>query len=84
MKISIITPNYNGARFLEECVQSIHSQVCPEVEVEHIVIDGGSRDGSLDILRRYRSGITHLISEPDFYLDDSHNYFFTNQKQPQA
>ena len=46
-------------------MQSIHSQVCPEVEVEHIVIDGGSRDGSLDILRRYRSGITHLISEPD-------------------
>jgi len=65
VKISIITPNYNGVRFLEECLRSVHSQVGPGLEVEHIVIDGGSRDGSLEILQRYRAGITHLISEPD-------------------
>lgn len=65
MKISIITPNYNGARFLEDCVRSVHSQGGPGLEIEHIVIDGGSRDTSLEILQRYRRGITHLISEPD-------------------
>lgn len=65
MKISIITPNFNGARYLEECLRSIHSQVVPGLEIEHIVIDGGSRDASLEILKRYQGGITHLISEPD-------------------
>lgn len=65
MKISIITPNFNGARFIEECVRSVHSQRGPGLEVEHIVIDGGSRDDSLEILQRYRTGITQLISEPD-------------------
>ncbi len=65
MRISIITPNYNGARFLEECLRSVHSQGGNGVDVEHIVIDGGSRDESLDILQRYRGGIAHLVSEPD-------------------
>ena len=65
MKFSIITPNYNGARFLEECVRSVHAQRGAGVEVEHIVIDGGSRDESLEVLQPYRGGITHLVSEPD-------------------
>jgi len=65
MKISVITPNFNGARFLEESVRSVHAQACPGIEVEHIVIDGGSTDASLEILYRYRSGISHLISEKD-------------------
>jgi len=65
LKISIITPNYNGVRFLAECLSSIHSQVGPGVEVEHIVIDGGSRDGSLEILQQHRVGISHWVSEPD-------------------
>ena len=65
MKISIITPNYNGARFLEESVRSVHSQACPGVEIEHLVMDGGSTDASLDILHRHKTGITRLVSERD-------------------
>jgi len=65
MKVSVITPNYNGARFLEESVRSVHAQAHPGLEIEHLVIDGGSTDGSLDLLRRHRAGIRHLVSEPD-------------------
>lgn len=65
MKISIITPNFNGARFLEESLKSVHSQACPGLEIEHIVMDGGSTDTSLDILKRYSGRIAHLVSEKD-------------------
>lgn len=65
MKISVITPNFNGERFLEESLKSVQSQSRPGVEIEHIVIDGGSRDGSLAILDRYRAGLSHLVSERD-------------------
>lgn len=65
MKFSIITPNYNGARFLEHSVRSVQVQAAPGVELEHLVIDGGSTDGSLDILKAYRAGIARLVSEKD-------------------
>ena len=65
MRITVITPNFNGGRFLEESVRSVHSQACPGVEIEHIVMDGGSTDNSLKILHQHRTGITHLVSERD-------------------
>lgn len=65
MKFSIITPNFNGARFLEESLRSVHSQTCTGIEIEHLVIDGGSTDTSLEILHRHATGITRLISERD-------------------
>lgn len=65
MKFSIITPNFNGARFLEESIRSVQVQAGPGVELEHIVMDGGSTDDSLAILRRYRAGMAHLVSEKD-------------------
>ena len=65
MKISIITPNFNGARFLEESVRSVQSQAGPGVEVEHIVIDGGSTDASAAILDRVGAGIAYRVSERD-------------------
>ena len=65
MKITVITPNWNGARFLEESVRSIHAQACSDVELEHIVVDGGSTDASMEIVRRHRIGIARVISEPD-------------------
>ena len=65
MQVSIVTPNFNGARFLEESLRSVQAQRDAGVEVEHIVIAGGSTDGSLAILERHRAAISHLVSEPD-------------------
>jgi len=64
-RFSIITPNYNGAQFLEDTLRSVISQRCEDVELEYIVIDGGSTDNSLDILARYAGDIDHLVVEPD-------------------
>lgn len=58
-------PNRNGERFLEQAVRSVLAQRGPGVELEYIVVDGASTDGSLAILERFRRDIDVLISEPD-------------------
>jgi len=65
MKFSIITPNRNGERFLEESVKSILSQKKDGIDLEYIFIDGASTDASHGIIERYRSHISIFISEPD-------------------
>ena len=65
MKISVITPNYNGERFLERTINSILQQKEDGVEVELIVVDGMSSDGSLKIFDKYTKEITHTIIEKD-------------------
>lgn len=65
LKISLITPNFNGARYLEACLQSVQAQRRDGVDLEFLVMDGGSRDGSLDILHRHCADIDVLVSEPD-------------------
>lgn len=65
MRCSVVTPNYNGAAFLERTVTSVLAQDGGEVELEYIVVDGGSSDGSLDILERHAGGIARCIVEPD-------------------
>jgi glycosyltransferase involved in cell wall biosynthesis len=65
MKISVITPNYNGEQYLEECIRSVISQRSDGIDLEYIVMDGGSKDGSLDIIRKYEPDISRAISEPD-------------------
>lgn len=65
MKVSIITPNFNGARHLEECLHSVQAQRRNGLEIEHIVLDAGSTDGSREILMRHRGALAHLIIEPD-------------------
>lgn len=62
-KISIITPSYNQGRFLEECINSILDQKYPNLE--YIVVDGGSTDDSVEIIKKYESQISFWISERD-------------------
>jgi hypothetical protein len=64
--VSIVTPSFNGARFLREAMESVLSQDYPHIE--HLVVDGGSSDGTLAILESYdesHGGRLRWISEPD-------------------
>ena len=62
-KISVITPNYNCAEFLERTIQSVLAQNYPNLE--YIVMDGGSTDGSVEIIKKYAAKLAYWISEPD-------------------
>ncbi|HBA86081.1 MAG TPA: glycosyltransferase [Verrucomicrobia bacterium] len=65
MRISIITPTYNSARFLEETIRSVVLQRESGVDMEYIVVDGGSTDGTMDIVRKWSGHIDRFVSEPD-------------------
>lgn len=71
MKISVITVTFNAAAVLERTVQSVLGQTFPQVE--YVVIDGASADGTLAILERYRDSIALLRSEPDRGIYDAMN-----------
>ena len=62
-KISIVTPSLNQGEFLEAAINSVLGQ--NYVNLEYVIIDGGSTDGSVDIIERYASDLTYWISEPD-------------------
>lgn len=68
---SIITITYNASRWLEQTMLSILSQSYPNIE--YIIIDGGSTDGTVDIIKQYASGISYWISEPDKGIYDAMN-----------
>ncbi|CAN2049920.1 glycosyltransferase [Candidatus Magnetomoraceae bacterium gMMP-1] len=62
-KISIVVPSYNQAHYLEACINSILQQDYPNIEI--IVMDGGSTDGSVEIIQHYANRLTYWQSQPD-------------------
>jgi glycosyltransferase involved in cell wall biosynthesis len=71
--ISIITPVYNGEKFIETCIRAVIDQKCPDVE--HIIVDGASTDGTVEIIKQYANMYSHIrwISEKDEGQSDAMN-----------
>jgi len=70
-KISIITITFNSEKTLEETIKSVVTQEYEKLE--YLIIDGGSKDKTLDIVEKYRSNIDFVVSEPDNGISDAFN-----------
>jgi len=71
LKISIITVVLNNKHYIEDCIQSVVGQTYPDFE--YIIVDGGSTDGTIEIIRKYEKYISKWISEPDCGIYDAMN-----------
>lgn len=71
MKVTIITPTFNSAIYLEDCIRSVLSQRYKNIE--HIIVDGKSTDGTLDIIKKYEAHLGKCISETDRGMYDAIN-----------
>jgi putative colanic acid biosynthesis glycosyltransferase len=69
--ISIVTVVYNGEEFLEDTIKSVIEQSYESIE--YIIIDGGSTDGTVDIIKKYEDKIDYWVSEPDSGIYDAMN-----------
>lgn len=74
MKISIVTPVFNQVKYIEKTIKSVIDQNYPNLE--YIIIDGGSTDGTVEIIQKYESVISYWVSEPDKGMYDALNKGF--------
>ena len=69
--ITVVTICYNAVDTIEETIKSVIEQTYPNIE--YIVIDGGSKDGTVDIIKKYQDKISYWVSEPDRGIYDAMN-----------